>query len=197
MTMTSKPTLVGFVGRKWSGKDTGASGLVEVGYANVKFAGGLKVMLAALLEYQGVDRVTVERMLEGDLKETPTPYLGGRTPRHAMQTLGTEWGRELIADDIWVQIGLNKAKTGKSVITDVRFPNEAAAIKEAGGVVIGIEADWINPVEGEHESEAKIDEIISGLPLSHRVRNTKVSGLSDEANIAAFRERVSAVLISL
>lgn len=165
------PLLVGLLGRKGSGKDTAAAVLLSQGYQNVKFAGALKDMIRSLLASQGLDSGTVERMVEGDLKEVATEYLAKHTPRFAMQTLGTEWGRDLIGTEFWVGSAMRRAGTIPTVVTDVRFPNEVAAIHNAGGVVIGITADWIVATEGEHESERLIDDLIAKLPASQRITN--------------------------
>lgn len=149
-------TIVGFTGRKGSGKDTASQVLEAVGAVNLKFAGALKLMIATLLVYQGVDRNTAHRMVEGDLKEVPTKYLGGRTPRYAMQTLGTEWGRDLLSKTLWVDILERAALQYESVVvSDVRFPNEVAKIKAMGGPVFRIERGV--PANDEHPSEALID----------------------------------------
>jgi hypothetical protein len=131
-TRRSRPNfrlLLGLVGRKGSGKDTAAELLLSQGYQNVKFAGALKEMIRSLLAYQGVDESTIDRMIEGDLKEVPTDYLGGHTPRFAMQTLGTEWGRDLIGKNFWVGTAMRRAEGKPSVVTDVRFPNEVEAVE--------------------------------------------------------------------
>jgi hypothetical protein len=114
-----------------SGKSTVANGLLEHGFVRLKFASALKNMLAAHLAYCGATREEVHRMLEGDLKEQPCDYLCGRTPRHAMQTLGTEWGRDLIGDKIWLdaigrKIDMYSGAEAQTpiVIDDLRFPNE-------------------------------------------------------------------------
>lgn len=169
--MTSTPTLVGLIGRKGSGKDTAAATLLGQGYENVKFAGALKTMIRALLAYQGADPDTIERMIEGDLKEEPTPYLAGRSPRHAMQTLGTDWGRKLMHEEFWVEVTKPLLRNGKVVVTDVRFLNEVMEIIELGGVPIGVEAEWQKPTPGEHESEALIDGLISALPDTQKIKN--------------------------
>lgn len=174
--MTSIPTLIGLIGRKGSGKDTVASVLLTHGYQNVKFAGALKEMIRSVLAYQGADAETIERMIEGDLKEVATEYLAGRSPRYAMQTVGTDWGRKLMNEDLWVGVTINKAVAHPTVITDVRFPNERAAIEQAGGVCFGITADWISAVEGEHESEALIDKMIASLPAGRRLINRRAEG---------------------
>jgi len=83
------------------------------------------------------------------------------TPRKIMQLIGTECGRQIIHPDIWVkalfadykavkinnntlllsnppQQGFDLIKP-KWIITDVRFPNEAQAIKDRGGILIRVE----------------------------------------------------------
>lgn len=187
--MTSLPKLIGLLGRKGAGKDTAAELLLSRGYQNVKFAGALKDMCRAALAYQGVAADTIERMIEGDLKEVPTPHLGGKTPRFAMQTLGTEWGRDLIEKDFWVQTAINRAGDHRTVVTDVRFPNEMQAIVSAGGVVIGITADWIVPTAGEHESEALIDDLIASLPAGQRITNRKAAPGQTRQAIQEFQSR--------
>lgn len=196
--MKKLPRIIGLTGRKGAGKDTGAKALMLQGYENMKFAGALKDMLRTLLFYQGADNIAIERMIEGDLKEQPTDYLNGQTPRHAMQTLGTEWGRKLIDDGIWVSATMKRAVNGgKVVITDVRFPNEKAAIEKVGGVVIGITADWITPKEGEHESEALIDDMIANLHPGQMVTNHWAEGEEQLLAIQDFRSRFLAQLSAL
>jgi hypothetical protein len=184
---TKHPALLGLVGRKGSGKDTAAELLLAQGYQNVKFAGALKEMIRTLLAYQGVDESTIERMVEGDLKEVATDYLGGHTPRFAMQTLGTEWGRDLIGKNFWVGTAMRRAEGRPSVVTDVRFPNEVAAVENAGGTNVGVEADWIKPIAGEHESEALIDGIVAGLPADKKLVNRKLE--TAQAGIEDFQRR--------
>jgi hypothetical protein len=78
------------------------------------------------------------------------------TPRILLQLLGTECGRQIIHPNIWVNALFADYK-GKYlgatddmkepvemcfpnwIITDVRFPNEAKAIKDRGGIVIRVE----------------------------------------------------------
>jgi hypothetical protein len=112
-----------------AGKSTVAQQLIEMGGERVKFAGCLKDMLRSCLAYQGATEEEIERMIEGDLKEQSTSLLCGRTPRHALQTIGTEWGRNLIGNDMWLNTTQRKIdqtlKSGKFVvIDDLRFENE-------------------------------------------------------------------------
>jgi hypothetical protein len=62
----------------------------------------------------------------------------GQSPRHLAQTLGTEWGRATVREDIWVRAteqllesqGLEANRI--VVIPDVRFENEAAFVRKHG-----------------------------------------------------------------
>lgn len=144
--------IIGLTGYAGSGKSTAARHLVERhGFTLVKFAGPLKSMMRAL----GLG----EREIEGDLKEVPHRLLGGRTPRHAMQTLGTEWGRNLIHSNLWVNAAMASAHAvldqgGRVVFDDVRFPNEVEAVRAAGGMIFEIWRPGIARASG-HASEAK------------------------------------------
>ena len=153
--------VIGLTGRKRSGKDTAGAALVAMGFTRKSFAHPIKLMLAALLLYQGVPGDVIERMLEGDLKEVNSEYLNGRSPRHAMQTLGTEWGRGLIADSIWVDVLLRScAGHEKVVVTDVRFPNEVDALRsEFGAEVYRVVRPGLEAANDNHPSETQIDSL--------------------------------------
>ena len=95
-------------------------------------------------------------------KEAIIPELGV-SARHMMQTLGTEWGRACIHPDFWVMIARAETRRiladGRSVvIDDVRFPNEAAMIRDLGGELWRIERPGI-AYNGDHESEGGLDDI--------------------------------------
>jgi len=153
-----KPLLIGLMGYAGSGKSTVARILMEHhGFAYGRFAGPLKAMLAALLHNAGENAETIERMIDGNLKDLPSPALSGRSPRHAMQTLGTEWGRDCMAPDFW----LDQAEAGIDrhlsdgipvVLDDVRFGNEADLIRAKGGVVLLVKRPGIGPVN-QHVSD--------------------------------------------
>lgn len=148
-------TIIAFTGYAGSGKTTAAKILIENGWARGKFAAPLKNMLRCLLLGQGLNTREVERMIEGDLKEVPSPLLCGKSPRHAMQTLGTEWGRTCIDEDLWVDAAM-RGVSGPTVFDDCRFPNEAAAIRKAGGAIIEIQRPGVGPVNG-HVSEVLVE----------------------------------------
>lgn len=155
-------TIVAFTGRAGSGKSTAAARLVKRhGYQRVRFTGPLKAMLAAL--------GCTSEQIDGSEKETPCELLGGKTPRHAMQTLGSEWGRDLIAPDLWIrawQAALAHVPVGVPVVVDdCRFPNEAAAIRAAGGVIVAIDRPGAEGSAAGHVSEQH------DLPRDETLRN--------------------------
>lgn len=142
--------IVGICGEANSGKSTTADVLIGRGYTRGKFAAALKEMLRALMRYRGVEEDFIERCVEGDLKETPLIELGGKSPRHAMQTLGA-WGRNELTEDFWVDVEFDaKGHLPKLLFDDLRHDNEEAAIIAAGGVVLhlvgrgGIDSDHLS-----------------------------------------------------
>jgi hypothetical protein len=143
--MTKHP-IIGLGGPKGSGKSFAADWLVaNRGYTRVKFATALKNMLRVL----GL----TDEHIEGALKEVPCDLLNGRTPRHAMQTLGYEWGRNCIDDALWVDTWRRRVEAidGPVVVDDVRFPNEVEMVRRMGGIVVLISHSGVSG--DEHASE--------------------------------------------
>src|SRR5579863_2388444 len=138
------PHLIGLVGPMGSGKTTLARLLVEKhNFTRTRIAEPIKLMLGQLLAIQGVSDSEIFEMLDGARKEIPSPYFDDATPRHAMQTLGTEW-RNLISQDLWINIWdriVHKqlVENRNIVVDDIRFLHEAARIRSLKGFVIGIE----------------------------------------------------------
>lgn len=167
--------LIALTGKAGSGKSEVASYLVDGhGFQLVKFAGPLKAMLRGYYREIGLSEEEIDRRLEGDLKETPDPYLAGRTPRHAMETLGTEWGRSHMDPEFWI----NAAKrtidnaTGPVVVDDCRFGNEADAIHERGGAVVDVVSSRSRRKRSTHAAE-------KGVPkgkVDHVIRNDEGIG---------------------
>lgn len=130
------PDVIVLSGYAGSGKDEAARHLAsQHGYVNVKLAGALKAMLRALLAYQGLPSWDIEDYIEGKLKEDGAAELGFNSPRYAMQTLGTEWGRKYMGEDYWAEVtgdvvSARIADGNKVVITDARFPNEIETLRK-------------------------------------------------------------------
>ena len=158
--------VIGLTGAAGSGKTTAALRIVENwGGDRRPFAGPLKRMLQNFLEDQGAGLAMAIRMVSGDLKAAPSKYLGGRTPREAMQLLGTEWGR-CLSSSLWVDAWRNEIERARLhaasddapaliVVDDVRFPNEIAAIRSLGGIIVRIDRPGAGLIgsAGRHASE--------------------------------------------
>jgi hypothetical protein len=85
-----------------------------------------------------------------------TPY--GKEIRELLQRLGTEAGRQTLWDSIWIDAALHDLDPNKNyVITDVRFPNEAEAVRERGGVLWRISRVGVGPANS-HASEISLDD---------------------------------------
>jgi hypothetical protein len=134
--------LLGVTGLARSGKDHAARYLARhLALSQYAFAEPLKTMLKSVFG---------DHFHEGDRSdicpETCKSY------RVMMQTLGTEWGRELMNPQIWVNLVARRWKEINSlpaidgmVLSDVRFDSEAEWITLNGGVIIEI-------VRPEHHS---------------------------------------------
>jgi len=74
-----------------------------------------------------------------------------------LQKIGTDALRDNLHQDVWVNaLMVDYNPTLNWVITDTRFPNEAEAIKKAGGIIIRIERPGVKPVN-PHPSETSLE----------------------------------------
>jgi len=112
-----------------------------------------------LLESQDEDKAYIPYLSNIQLSNHPIWKIIKLTPRKLLQLLGTECGRQIIHPNIWVNalftdyigdnvfIATEKDEMSGTqeliypnwIITDCRFPNEAKAIKDRGGIVIRVE----------------------------------------------------------
>lgn len=78
--------------------------------------------------------------------------------RDFLQKLGTDAIRNNLHENTWVNATLADYKSEDNwIITDTRFPNEAEAIKKAGGIVIRINRPGVQPIN-PHPSETSLDD---------------------------------------
>jgi len=144
--------LVGFIG---SGKGTVGDILEVHGFTKDSFAKPLKDACSIMFGWP-------RELLEGDTevsrkwREEPDSFWSEKfgysfTPRLALQLMGTEAGRNVFHQDVWVISLLNRAKGKDVVVTDVRFKNEINYIQQNGGVIVrvrrGEEPDWYKLAE--------------------------------------------------
>ena len=137
--------LIGITGCARSGKDTAADYIMHFypEMAKMSFADPLKNMIRVGLGLS-------DEQLYGDEKEIVDPRYG-QSPRHIMQTLGTEWGRQLIDPDLWLKT-MDLYIQPFTIIPDVRFENEAQYIRDREGMIIHI-VGREKVIEGDHISE--------------------------------------------
>lgn len=186
--------LVGLAGPAGVGKSFVAEAFVRRGWRRVAFAAPLKAMMGAFFRSQGLSEEGVAERLEGTLKEAPDLSLGSHSPRYAMQTLGTEWGRVLIAPDIWTRAWRRAAIAAFAegaagvVADDVRFPNEVDVLRSVGGVVVGVSGGprmLQGPAPGGHASEA-------GVEADFTVWNSGAADVVVETILARIANRAAA-----
>lgn len=155
--LTPKTQFIGITGLARSGKDEAGMRIVDrlrngkkgfpakSDWATASFAAPIKKMLNSI----GVS-------ISDDMKNTVVDWLG-ITPRKLMQTLGTEWGRNL-EPDIWVNYFDKEYQGTKRVVTDIRMENEAEYIRKHGVLIHLTGRGGLTGEEGQHSSE-------QGLPF--------------------------------
>lgn len=172
-----KHRIIGIAGPAQVGKDTVARIIQSMlsDYREIKsFADPMKDMLAKGLGL-------THDQLHGSHKEVIDERYEC-TPRHIMQTIGTEWGRNLIHPDIWVHAMLNATADAPTIIPDVRFENEAEFVRE-NGVLIHVKGR--GGIEGGHVSEKGVRR----LDDDHVIYNT--------GDVSMLRYRVRRMIVEI
>lgn len=147
--------IIGLVGFKGSGKDTASQPLLELGYKKTSFAGVLKDCCSAIFGWdrEMLEGTTAEARLqreETDLWWAEKLKRPGFSPRRAFTSVGTDVIRTHFDTNIWVYAVQNQIirEGGDWVLTDCRFPNELAMVKELGGEIYrikrGDDPEWAN-----------------------------------------------------
>jgi hypothetical protein len=178
--------LIGVCGAAGSGKDTLAEGIAAMDvYFVYHFADPIKNAINAMFGFgpvnwenrdwkeEPIDWLQYQLTAE-DVPEAPAAIgeFRGISPRYLAQTLGTEWGRKMVDEQIWLKIAqqkFNRVNTTAQmdggriiglgmIIPDVRFDNEAQWIKDAGGLLLQVDRPGQEIIsEDSHASEAGID----------------------------------------
>ena len=155
--------LIGIMGLARVGKDTATAHLCDTyGMESYAFADPIKSMLTGVFG---------DLFRDGD-REAPIDWLG-KSPRQLMQTLGTEWGREIVHPDLWVLVADQMWKKYQEigwgagvVLSDVRFRNEAEWILAQGGLLISLSRDGVAAV-ATHVSEQNIPFDLANVSLEN------------------------------
>jgi hypothetical protein len=151
---------VGLSGWARSGKDTVADYLIEkYGFTKASFAQPIREALVRLnpkISLGGFQQASLATAVRAfgweDLKDASIDV------RPLMQRLGTEVGREMFGENFWVETALDRIPDGSKVVfSDVRYSNEANAVKELGGKIYRISRDGVGPAN-EHASETALND---------------------------------------
>lgn len=167
--------LIGISGKKQSGKNT-VGVILQCLYENATFEQIEDTIDVGLMIYDPKDMELVS--FASKLKEIASNLIGssywefegqifkdeknpliGITNREILQKIGTSF-RKLFGEDIWIKVlfkyleykGLDK----NYIITDVRYKNEAKAIKERGGILIRVNRNTDS--NDTHQSEVDLDD---------------------------------------
>lgn len=147
--MTTRRVLIGIAGLAGSGKSTVAEFLrTEHDFAVVSLADPIKRIAKDLFAFSDM-----QLWGPSSARNDVDPRYGV-SPRHVLQQLGTEFGRA-IWPAVWTTRALKDAASmPRVVIPDVRFADEADAIRAAGGVVWRVlRGEGLAGHEATHASE--------------------------------------------
>jgi hypothetical protein len=133
----------------------------QSGWEVRKFAGKLKDIAEHLTG------IPLEKFEDQEFKKTDMGPEWGMTVRDFLQKLGTDTMRMGLHPNVWVNALMadykkveynddEQSEYPNWVITDVRFENEAKAIKEKNGIIIRVNRPDVNPIN-DHPSEIGLD----------------------------------------
>lgn len=139
-----KPVLIGLYSSSMqSGKSTVALEFTEALFG-VKMAFAepfYNAVIDVAAPFIGSRDETLAWLQDSRKDKQPVPMLDV-TLRWMLQTIGTQWGRELIHPEVWTMLAEKKAQAAlrsySVIFDDMRFPNEFDMIKRNGGKCIRI-----------------------------------------------------------
>lgn len=166
--------LIAFGGLKGSGKDTAAQVMVdEYGFTRLAFADALRDALLTLdpwIAYAGHGYGTLP--LSELIQDAGWDWAKRNVTevRRLLQVFGTEVGRNLFSENVWVEQVIKKApdlarSNTRYVITDCRFDNEVKFVHDAYGYVVWI--DRPNVQSDGHASETTTVKDLSDYRISN------------------------------
>ncbi len=156
--------IIGLSGYARSGKDAAAEALKSLGFSRLAFADKLREF-ALTLDPVIIMNKSIANNVGMRLSEIIDEYgwdgykdtIWSDDIRKTLQLIGTECGRRLIHDDVWIHATFNDLDyNGLYVVADVRFVNEAEYIRLNGGRIVRIVRDGVGPVNN-HPSETALD----------------------------------------
>lgn len=152
--------LIGLSGFARSGKDTVADYLVEnYGFTKLAFADPMREALVRLDPLITINGGATMHLSQG-LASLTWEDLKALSPdiRPLLQRMGTEVGREMFGESIWVEQAIKRASAyDRVVFSDCRFVNEADAVINSDGEVWRINRPGISAAN-QHVSETALDD---------------------------------------
>lgn len=188
--MKRSDMLIAFSGLLGSGKDTAAKILIdEYGFTKIAFADALRELLLAIdpeISYEDMWGLTVRRFSQ-IMREEGWDTAKRNYPeiRRLVQATGTEGIRNIFGEDAWVNLLAKRYpdiadNNSRYVITDCRFDNEVAFVRDNGGLLIWVEREGV--VSNGHAAE------------STHIKDLASIVLHNDATIDEFHEDVRFVL---
>lgn len=165
--------LVGLVGYADVGKDSVAAVLDQhYGFRRRALADKVREALLALnptIEYEGACGSCVHTLPLADLVDQEGWEGAKRRDevRELLQRMGTEVGRNMFGQDVWIDLLEKEGLPSRTVITDIRFHNELDWVKAKGGSIWRILRPGFGPVN-DHLSESCLDDC---PPCDLRIKN--------------------------
>lgn len=106
------------------------------------------------------------------------------TFREYLQFYGTEAHRQVFGDNFWVeQLQLADHDRRIVMVTDVRFANEAKAVRDAGGVVVCVVGpDEIEHAGDGHASETPLPDYAVNAWIKNKVRDDNFRTLDGQVD---------------
>jgi hypothetical protein len=149
------PPIVGLAGYARSGKDSAAAALRSCGYERRAFADPMRDALHRLnptVRLGGVGWMSLASIVDSYGWEAAKADCEHVRP--LLQRIG-DLGKHLAGPRVWIDLALAD-RPELTVVSDVRFPSEAEAIRDAGGVVWRITRPGVGPAN-DHATEHALD----------------------------------------
>jgi len=169
--------LIGLYGNKGVGKDTiGQILKLGHGYFVFSFAGHLYDCVAKLFH------VRVEALQARETKEANMPALYGMSPRQVLKMFGTEWVRDFVSKDFWLNevarritdTCRSRRDSTKVVITDVAMLNEIKYVLDNGGYILYIVRPGCDEVRVRDREAGIAETFLSTLLLEEHAKIVRV-----------------------
>lgn len=177
--------LIGIGGRLAAGKDVvanfyrGQLGFTVIGFSDILHSMLMKLDPIVMTDATHKELLTYTQVVKarGFVKAKEIPEV-----RRLQQVFGTEIGRQMIHEDIWVDLTAERITklqdAGKKVVlTGVRYPNEVAMVRRLGGETL-----WIDRPDFGQPSDHATENSVNQDDFDHLIVNDK--GIAELENKA-------------